>query len=695
MLNALAAETSSYLRQHAAQPVAWQAWNDAALTQAKTLNRPILLSIGYSACHWCHVMAHESFEDAEVAAVMNEHFINIKVDREERPDLDLVYQTAHQMLTGLPGGWPLTVALAPDGLPFFAGTYFPKNPRYGLPGFADLCRQLADYYHQQPDKAATVGAYLQERLAGTLPRARAQSELAAATVNSGCQQLLDQIDPRFGGFGDAPKFPQAQDLAFLLRQGVSGNAPAADAALNSLTAMAEGGLYDQLAGGFFRYSVDAEWQIPHFEKMLYDQGLLLPVYIDAWRCHPQSLFAAVVEQTVAWLQADMALPGGGFAASLDADADGEEGAYYVWRREEVSDALSADEWPVAQAYWGLHEPANFERKFWHLRAARSIPNRALGTEPLSKRDQDLLNSARGKLLARRRLRHPPHRDDKVLTAWNALLIGSLARASRVFQVPAWGQMARQTLDFVRTQLWQTSQGSGLGDQPGRLSATVSPTLVPSNGRSRAIPAYLDDYALLIQALLECLQTEFHAEDLAFAITLADTLLEQFEDKDAGGFYFTANDAEPLIHRPKPSFDNSLPNGNASAALALLRLGYLLAEPRYIQAAERTVQLFQGQIAAYAGGSWLTALSDTLAPPPIVILTGPDADLADLAVWVRATAQLPNKDQMVFPVGDLRQDLPPALRKPASSRVHAWICVGHQCQPAIDDLATLLQTLREF
>ena len=587
MANHLAGETSPYLLQHAANPVDWYSWGEQALTLARENDKPILLSIGYSACHWCHVMAHESFENAEIAAVMNELFVNIKVDREERPDLDQIYQAAHQMLTGRPGGWPLTMFLTPDGTPFFGGTYFPNTARHGLPAFPDLCRDVVDVYRQRPNDVAAQNRSLREMLAATTPRRQGKVSLGDTPIRAGRDALLRGYDSRFGGFGGAPKFPHASDLAFLLRRAGAGDDRAREVVLTTLTRMAHGGIYDQLGGGFCRYSVDERWEIPHFEKMLYDNGQLLGLYADAWSQSRESLFARVVEETAAWAIREMQLTDGAFASSLDADSEGEEGRFYVWDQDQIRAPLSEDEWRIASDHWGLDGPPNFERAHWHLRAVGSV----------AEADADAFARLRAKLLSHRETRIRPARDDKVLTAWNALMIEGLARAGRIFARADWVDAARRALSFIRLQLWCD----------GRLLATAR------GGRAH-LPGYLDDYAFLILAVQELMLAGPRPGDAEFASALANALLNHFEDKANGGFHFTANDHETLIHRPKPAFDNSMPGGNAAAALALLRQGRQCGDGRYIEAAERTLRLFLPQAEGSGGASTLLmALMEMQAP----------------------------------------------------------------------------------
>ena len=661
LVNALASETSPYLRQHADNPVAWQPWSQAALDLARELDRPILLSIGYSACHWCHVMAHESFEDAAVAAVMNRLFINIKVDREERPDLDQIYQTAQQMLTRRAGGWPLTMFLAPDGTPFYGGTYFPKEPRYGLPGFIGLCEEVARAWR---DKRAEIVAQNREVLAALdrrTPDAGNAVALDAAPVAALRALLLGSLDRDDGGFGGAPKFPHPTDLAFLLAR--QDDTPARDAALFSLARMAAGGIHDQLGGGFCRYSVDERWEIPHFEKMLYDNGPLLALYAEAWAQTGDDAFRRVATGIVAWLQREMAGPDGTFYAALDADSAGEEGSFYVWDRAEVARLLSPAAAALAGRHWGLDRPPNFEGRHWHLRVCA----------PLAGDEADLLESARAKLFAAREKRVRPATDDKVLTSWNALAIEGLARAARLCGRPDWQTLALRALDAIESRRWQD------GDPVGLLLATDR------------LPGYLDDYAFLLAALLECLQTEFRGRDLVLACKLADALLAHFEDRERGGFFFTAHNHERLIQRPKPCHDNALPAGNGVAARALQSLGHLLGETRYLEAARRTLGLFHGQLQTNPGGcsALMCALEEALVPPTIVVLRGPAAELAP---WRSQVVTPANCLLLALPNG--LADLPPPLAKPESQHVNAWACRGVGCSSPASTPAELDRVLKD-
>ncbi|MCX7176683.1 MAG: thioredoxin domain-containing protein [Proteobacteria bacterium] len=651
MPNRLADETSPYLQQHADNPVDWRPWSEQALALARSENKPILLSIGYSACHWCHVMAHESFEDEDVAAVMNRLFVTIKVDREERPDLDQIYQTAHQMLTQRAGGWPLTMFLTPEGAPFFGGTYFPKSPRYGLPGFVDLLERVARSYREQRIAIDAQNVSLLEALASTQPLSQngATAEFTALPLTALREQLAGSFDARHGGFGGAPKFPHPTDLAFLLRRALaSGEAEARNMALTTLRRMAEGGIYDQLGGGFCRYSVDAEWGIPHFEKMLYDNGPLLALYADAWNITGEDLFKRVVEHTAAWTLREMQSAQGGYYSSLDADSEGEEGKFYVWTREEVHAVLSPQEYSAVAHHWGLDGAPNFEGTHWHLRIAASTTEEQL----------PLLESARAKLFAAREQRIRPGRDEKILTSWNALMIEGMAHAARIFGRADWLASARSALDFVRTRLWNH----------GRMLATCK------DGRAH-LDAYLDDHSLLLSALLEMMQAEYRGEDMEFARELADALLLHFEDPVHGGFFFTRHDHETLIHRPKPGHDNATPSGNGVAAWALQRLALLSGEARYAAAAERTLLLFQPQFERHPSGfaSLLSALEEWLVPPRLVVLRGPSGEVSD---WRARLGQPPGT--LILALPNCLTGLPAALDKPASDAVNAWVCSGVTC-----------------
>ena len=662
MANRLASQTSPYLQQHAANPVDWYPWGPEALERARREDKPILLSVGYSACHWCHVMAHESFEDPAVAAVMNRLFVNVKVDREERPDLDQIYQSAHQMLAQRPGGWPLTMFLSPDGTPFFGGTYFPKAARFGLPGFPELCERIAAIWRDKQPDIARQNSEVQKALARTLPRRAARRpELSRDLLRAVLDNLRASFDPRFGGFGAAPKFPHPTDLELCLRKGET------DIAHTTLKRMCEGGIYDQLGGGFSRYSVDAQWMIPHFEKMLYDNGPLLSLLADAWLVTGERLYARCAEETAGWIMREMQSPEGGYYSSLDADSEHEEGKFYVWSRDEAQSALTGEEYAVLSPHFGLDQPPNFENRHWHLHVAR----------PVEPGKEGILERAKQKLFAARAKRVRPGRDEKVLVSWNALAIRGMAHAGRVFGREPWIASARRALDFIRSRMWRD----------GRLLAT-------SKDGHAHLAAYLDDYAYLMAALIELLQSEFSLQDLEFAGQLAEVLLAQFEDAEGGGFFFTARDHEALIHRPKPGYDNATPSGNAVAAWGLGRLAALTDRERYATAAERTLELFYPMMrdspAGY--GAMTIALDEHLQPPGVLVLRGrPEA----LARWRAELAREFLPDTTVLAIADSMSGLPPALDKPARPEpVNGWLCRGVNCLLPISDLVDLRRTLKE-
>jgi uncharacterized protein YyaL (SSP411 family) len=661
MTNRLVNETSPYLQQHAQNPVDWYAWGAEALERARADDKPILLSVGYSACHWCHVMAHESFEDPEVAAVMNRHYVNIKVDREERPDLDQIYQTAHQMLAQRGGGWPLTMFLAPDGTPFWGGTYFPKTSRYGLPGFVEILERIAAVWREQRTAIGEQSEQVRLAFSRLQPGpARQRVALDAEPVQRALAVLRESFDAQHGGFGGAPKFPHPTDLELCLRKGETRIVD------TTLRRMCEGGIFDQLGGGFCRYSVDAEWMIPHFEKMLYDNGPLLQLLADAWLVTGDGLYARCAEETAGWIVREMQSPEGGYFSSLDADSEHEEGKFYVWDAAEVRTLLTAEEWAAVAPHYGLDARPNFEERHWHLHVAQ--PLRA-GAEPL-------FASARARLFAAREPRVRPGRDEKVLVSWNALAMRGMAHAGRVFGKAQWIASARRSLEFIRSRMWRD----------GRLLATYK------DGRAH-LNAYLDDYAYLIAALLELLQDEYRVEDLEFAESLAEVLLEQFEDREAGGFFFTARDHEQLIHRPKPGHDNAMASGNGMAAYVLNRLAALTGEARYARAAERALELFYPSMRERPSGyaMLLLALEEQLEPPATAILRGAAQALSP---WSQAMAReyLPGTLVLAIPAGT--QGLPPILDKPASASVNAWLCRGVTCLPPMAGLDALRKACKE-
>ncbi len=681
--NRLIGETSPYLRQHAHNPVDWYPWGEQAFARALEERKPIHLSVGYAACHWCHVLAAESFEDEATAQVLNGLYVNIKVDREERPDVDRIYQIAQQMLTQRSGGWPLTMFLTPDDRrPFFGGTYFPKEARFGLPAFRELLLRVAEYYREHEGELRQQSEALMAAFAQLEPPpASGAVEVTDAPLRL-CRQALERtFDARYGGFGGAPKFPHPKSLELLLRQwraGAEDETPDLHAlymAGLTLRRMADGGIDDQLAGGFCRYSVDDYWMIPHFEKMLYDNASLLAVYADTHVATGDGFYGRVAGETADWVRREMQSPEGGYYSSLDADSEGHEGKYYVWTREEVRSALTVEEYEAFAPRYGLDREPNFEGR-WHLHVFRPVEEiaSALGSAPDAV--ESALATSRSKLLQLRESRVRPGRDDKILASWNGLMIRGMAVAARALGREDLAQSAGRSLDFVRRTLWRD----------GRLLATYN------DGRAH-LNAYLDDYACLADAVLELQQVRFRADELRFARELLEVLLSHYADEGAGGFFFTSDDHEQLIHRPKSFADDATPAGNGIAAFVLQRMGYLLGEARYLEAAERTVRAGWAMMERYPQGhaSLLAALEELLHPPQIVVLRGvPET----IETWRRELARLYSPRRMVLAVPADAAGLPAGIAdKAPRGEAVAYVCRGNVCGEPIGTFADLAEALR--
>ena len=675
--NRLGEALSPYLLQHADNPVAWQPWDREALAMARTLDRPILLSIGYSACHWCHVMAHESFDNNEIAERMNAHFVNIKVDREERPDLDRIYQLAHQLLTGRGGGWPLTVFLDPASqAPFFAGTYFPPEPRHGMIAFDDLLARIHQVWSTRREELRAQQLQVQEALqAVSAPHPAGETDLGSAL-----ETLRAEAGARFdrdnGGFGDGPKFPQAPLLSIMAE--IPGEHPAQMLG-DTLDAMARLGLHDHLGGGFFRYCVDAVWEIPHFEKMLSDNALLLGLYAGAARRWNRSDFRGVCERLIEWLKREMQLEPGGFAASLDADSVDGEGAYYVWTRQQATEHLIAGEQALFSARFGLDGPPNFESKYWHLVIARSrgeLVEEGLNPEEVDRR----LESARNRLLAIRRERSAPSRDDKLLASWNGLMIENLAVAGRLLEREDWLEQAATALDAVAVNLF--------GQDP--------PRSVWRNGRS-AQTALLDDHANVLLACLELLQWRFETRWLNLARRIARRIVEQFADAASGALYLTPKDYEALLTRPLAHADDATPAGAGQAALGLARLGHLSGDAKLIDASRRAVDAARGDLerSPLAHATLLRAWRQLDHPRPQVVLAGPNEPVAD---WRRQLAVRDDCHVYRIPPGSATEDLPDLLQPMANlDRPMAMVCLGQHCLAPVhtfEELSAQLSRARD-
>ena len=681
--NRLADETSPYLQQHADNPVDWYPWGPEALNRAREEDKPILLSVGYSACHWCHVMAHESFEDDETAEIMNRLYVNVKVDREERPDIDRIYQTAHQLLTHRPGGWPLTMFIDPeDQRPFFGGTYFPNESRHGLPSFRDLLARAAIFFKEQRDDVKAQG----EQLAGVfrqLDPAPGTGDLAPEPLEKARESIGQSMDREFGGIGNAPKFPHPTSLDRLLRHwrsGAHGDEPDVDAlflASLTLTRMAEGGIYDHLGGGFCRYSVDRFWQIPHFEKMLYDNGPLLALYAQAYLATGEALFRTVAGETADWMLADMQAPNGGFYSTRDADSEGEEGKFYVWTPDEVKALLSEAQYAAFGRRFGLESEANFEGH-WHLTVQESIDSIARDAGQEEREVIAAIDEAKKTLFDAREVRVHPGRDEKQLTAWNGLAVRGLAIAGNALERTDLIEAAAAAVDFVRETMVRD----------GRLFASFKDDCV-------RFPAYLDDHAFLLDGILELLQARWNTGHLEFGVELAELMLEHFHDDENGGFFFTADDHESLMHRTKPLSDDATPSGNGIAAFALQRLGFLLGESRYLDAAEKTLKSAARAMEEYPHGhvSLVTALEEYLSHPEIIIIRGPEPDILN---WRNSATRLYSPSRLVFAIPSDADDLPGALadRKPVDEQTIAYRCEGTHCSLPITSFEALAGELTE-
>jgi uncharacterized protein YyaL (SSP411 family) len=649
--NRLAHETSPYLLQHKDNPVDWYPWGDEALARAREEDRPLLVSIGYSACHWCHVMAHESFEDPETAAAMNERFVCIKVDREERPDVDAVCMEACQALTGQ-GGWPLNAFLTPDLTPFYAGTYFPPRQRGGMPSWRMVLDAVADAWRERREQVERQGAQIARSLAASTRLTPSTEPIRDEVLSSAVDALRASYDRRHGGFGGAPKFPQASVLEFLLARGER------EMALGTLHAMASGGIYDQVGGGFARYAVDAAWTVPHFEKMLYDNALLARIYLHGWQASLQERLRRVCCETLDWTLAEMRGPEGGFYSALDADSEGVEGKFYVWTVEQLREALGdlADE---AIAYFGATEGGNFEHGANVLQAR--------GEEPKD------LEEIRGRLREARATRVRPGLDDKRLTAWNSLMISALAEAGATLERPEYVEAASAASEFLLSELQAAD---------GRLLRTWK------NGRG-AIDAYLEDYAFFVGALISVYEATFEARYYNEAVRVADAMIERFADPEHGGFFTTASDREPLVTRRKDLEDSPIPSGNSAAAMALLRLALLSGEGKYERYALGVLRLLFGPASRFpsAFGHLLQAADFYLARVREVAIVGPASE--PLLRVVRGAY----RPHLVLAGGDPEAGVPLLEgRGPVDGQAAAYVCEHFVCQAPVtapEELAAAL------
>jgi len=677
--NTLAQALSPYLLQHADQPVQWQEWNVDSLALARRLDRPILLSIGYSACHWCHVMAEECFEDDRIAELMNDHFVNIKVDREERPDLDRIYQMAHQLITGQGGGWPLTVFLDPNTqAPFFAGTYFPPEPRQGTLGMAQLLERISTIWQTRRDELEDQQKLLHQALKAIAQPRDAQSksvpeELAETLLG----QLGSRFDERHGGFGQAPKFPQAPLLAFLASQ--AGDDQADQMLSDTLDAITRYGLRDHVGGGFFRYSTDQAWEIPHFEKMLSDNALILSLLTHAAQRWPHRDFEAAAIELVAWLIRDMALDGGGFAASQDADTADGEGAFYVWTLNQVQQALPPELRDLAVEAYGLDGPANFSDSHWHLIRARD-DQELLRPGLEAARIDERLCAARDALIKARQTRERPQRDDKLIGSWNGLMIEALGQAGRTFKRPDWLALAADALDAVAVRLFGN-------EPPFSVWRQVGPA-----GRGAQI-ANLDDHANVLLACLEVLSCRFESRWFNLARRLARRIQQQFIDPETGACYFTPREQRGLLTRPLAFADDATPAGAARAVEGLVRLGHLCGDASLGASARWILQGAGGDLSSSPMGhaSLVTAAMSAERPARQVLIGGPGDEPER---WHRAIIHRLDLHAYLIPP-EVELEEPPTLVQSiqALDQPSAMVCEGMRCLAPIHCLDELNQALR--
>ncbi|MCC6628103.1 MAG: thioredoxin domain-containing protein [Chloroflexi bacterium] len=677
MANRLADETSPYLRQHQHNPVDWYPWGEAAFTRAAAEDRPILLSVGYSACHWCHVMAHESFEDPATAAVMNDNYVNIKVDREERPDVDHLYMEAVQRLTGR-GGWPMTVFLTPDGRPFYGGTYFPPTERYGMPSFQRVLLAMAAAWRDQRAAVLAQADELTSALVPDLPATTAGA-IEVAALDAATEAALEQMDALRGGLKGAPKFPQPMLLEFLLRQWRrTGDATVATLVCLTLDAMARGGIYDQIGGGFARYSTDADWLVPHFEKMLYDNAQLARLYLDAYRAFGTPDYRRVAEETLDYVLHEMTAPDGGFYSAQDADSEGIEGKFYIWTPAELAEALGSDNARIVGAVLGVTEAGNFEgHSILHRPESLAVVAKRFDTTPAAV--MAALDAAQPLLYQARARRVWPGRDDKVLTSWNGLMLRAFAEAGSALNRPDYLAAARRNADFVLTVLRQSD---------GRLWRTWK------DGRAH-IDGFLEDYAAYADGLLSLAAATSEERYFVAARALVDMMLALFADPSDAGFFDTAANGERLIARPKNLYDNAVPAGNSIAAEVLLRLAALTGEDRYAAASLALLGRLSGALVAHptAFGRLLCALDLAVAGATEVAIVGPPNDpTVRMMGAVVAQSYLPNVvvawREMAVPAPG--EPVIPLLRgRPlVDGQAAAYVCRQFTCRAPVTTVAAL-------
>lgn len=682
--NRLIHETSPYLLQHAYNPVDWYPWGEEALAAARELDRPIFLSIGYSACHWCHVMEHESFENEAIAQLMNDHFVCIKVDREERPDIDQIYMNSVVLLTGH-GGWPMSVFMTPDLKPFYGGTYFPPEPRMRMPSFPQILQSVNQAW---VDKRSKVDAQAQELTEAIAQASGVREEPAGLNyeelLTNAQASLLQAVDTVNGGFGSAPKFPHPMSVRVLLRCWKrSGNEQALNAATHTLDRMAGGGIYDHLGGGFARYSTDARWLVPHFEKMLYDNALLVPAYLEAFQATGQEDYARVARETLDYVLREMTQPEGGFYSTQDADSEGEEGKFFVWSEDEIIELLGKDDGKVFNYCYDVSRHGNWEGKNI-LNRPKSHDEAARVLDMDATELAELLASCRATLFEARSQRIWPGRDDKVLASWNGLMIAAMAQGAMVLDEPKYADAAASAADFILEHMRESD---------GRLLHSFK------DGQAK-FNAYLDDYACLIDGLVELFQATGDGGRLTSALELADRLVEQFSDTDSGGFFYTSADHEALITRTKDSQDNATPSGNGMAAYALLRLGRLCSRTDLEEKAVATLEVLSGVMtqSAMAGGQPLMAV-DFLEGPAweLVLIDGESAEGNAAARRSLSESFLPNRLVVATGATPTTAELEPLLkdRSAVNGEPTLYACRAGACQAPVSGVDAIRVAIVEL
>ena len=670
--NRLITESSPYLKQHADNPVEWYPWGPEALSRAQSEDKPILLSIGYSACHWCHVMAHESFDNPEIAALMNRHFINVKVDREERPDLDDIYQKSAQVFTGRSGGWPLTMFLTPNQEPFYGGTYFPPVPRHSLPAFPDVLRGVIEAYRNHPDEVRKNIERVKTGLQRVSTPKSSAEPLTDRLLDQAGTELAQWFDPMHGGFGESQKFPTVPPLNVMLRESVRKADPSLrEKVLQQLRTMAAGGIYDHVGGGFHRYAVDVEWKVPHFEKMLYDNAQLVRLYLDGWRLTKEERFREVVEETLEYVRREMTHPDGAFYAAQDADSEGREGAFFLWTPEEIEAVLGRELGGEFCRLYGARPEGNFEGKNVLHRLGGGQRAEGLDTE------ESVFKAARMRLLAARDKRAKPQRDENILTSWNAMMISALFDAAATFGVPAYRAAAEKALTFLLDYAFAH----------GRVCRTVA------GGHGR-LNGYLDDAAWLATALLDAFEATAHRWYLEQALAVTESLLSHFWDEAEGGCFFTSHDHERLIQRMKTGTDGAIPSGNAVATSVLLRLFSFTGEERYYERAGRILRVFQTVMAQnpYSASALLCTLDWWLTGPKEIVILGPGEHSVTQAMLTTVQQRyIPNR--VVLTVEEAASsgisDLSLMKGKVRlDGRPTAYVCQHRTCSPPVTDAQQL-------